>query len=81
MTDDAVRTALDALAAETIGWEGPLPDGDLSEHLDSMNRLALVVAIEDHFAIAFDVEDDDGARTIADVVAIVQRKLAEDGRG
>lgn len=87
MTDD-VRATLDRLAADTLGWQGPLPDGDLSEHLDSMDRLALVVAIEDHYAIAFDAEDDAEVRTVDDVVRLVRAKrddqaepAADDARG
>lgn len=73
MTDD-IRQTLDRLAAETISWEGPLPEGDLAEHLDSMDRLALVVAIEDHFEVSFEPEDEDGLRTLDDVIAVLRAK-------
>jgi len=73
---EAVRAAIAALAATELGLRGPLPDGDLSEALDSVQRLALVVAIEDHFRIAFEPEDDEGARTLDDVVRIVRARLA-----
>jgi len=76
MTGD-LRATLQALAAEHLSWDGPLPEGDLSEHLDSMQRLALVVAIEDHFQVAFDPEDDESARTLADVERLLRAKLAE----
>lgn len=79
MTDD-LRSTLHRLAADHLDWQGPLPEGDLAEHMDSMQRLALVVAIEDHFSIAFEPEDDESARTIADVEALVRAKLAEAGR-
>jgi acyl carrier protein len=49
---------------------------NLSEHLDSLQVLQLVVAIEDHFRICFEPEDDDTAVTLRDVVAIVERRLA-----
>ena len=48
---------------------------DLSEHLDSVQRLTLVVGIEDHFQICFEPEDDEQATTMRDVVHIVQQRL------
>lgn len=76
MTDD-LRQTLHQLAREHLDWEGPLPEGDLAEHLDSMQRLGLVVAIEDHFRIAFEPEDDAQAHTLADVEAVIRQRLAE----
>lgn len=70
-----IRDQLQTLAADTLGWEGPLPDGDLAASLDSVDRLALVVAIEDHWELCFEPEDEDAARTIDDVVAVIRRKL------
>lgn len=76
---DPVREVLDALAADVLGWEGPLPEGDLGEHLDSMQRLALVVAVEDHFGIVFEPEDDEAARTVDDVVRLVHARRGAEG--
>lgn len=70
----AIRAHLDRLATEAVGWEGPLPEGDLAEHLDSLQRLALVVAIEDHFHITFEPDDEQTVRTVDDVVRLVERK-------
>lgn len=74
---DTLRETLQALAREHLSWEGPLPAGDLAQHMDSMQRLALVVAIEDHFQVAFDPEDDESARTLDDVERLLRAKLAE----
>ncbi len=49
---------------------------DLSEHLDSVQRLTLVVGIEDHFQICFEPEDDAQVTTLQDVTRIVQRRTA-----
>ncbi len=49
---------------------------ELASHLDSVQRLTLVVGIEDHFQICMDPEDDAQAVTLADVVHIVMRHLA-----
>ena len=42
---------------EKLKVDAPL-DGDLADHLDSIQRLTLVVAIEDHFEICFDESDE-----------------------
>lgn len=53
-----------------------LPAGDeLIARLDSVQRMSLVVAIEDHVEVGFSTEDDDRARTLVDVVSIVQEHL------
>jgi acyl carrier protein len=74
-TPEAIRAELTRLAIEQLGW-AELPDGELSERLDSMQRLALVVAIEDHFQIVFEPEDDAAVRTLDDVIARVHAHLA-----
>ena len=75
MTTAEVRAQIDQLAKTAVGALGPLPTGDLGAHLDSVQRLSLVVAIEDHFEICFDPEDEEGVQTLDDVVALVHGKL------
>lgn len=72
---DEVREQILAVVREELKIAGPLPEGDLSEVLDSIQRLALVVAIEDHFEICFDPEDDAAATTLDDVVRLVCQRL------
>ncbi len=78
-------TELRRQVLELAGRELSLTDGELariddtanlSEHLDSLQVLQLVVAIEDHFRICFDPEEDETAATLQEVVAIVGRHLA-----
>lgn len=71
----AVKGRIVELARQELRWQGDLPSGDLAEALDSVQRLQLVVAIEDEFKICFDPDDEDGARTLEDVVATVLRLL------
>jgi len=71
---EEIRSVLANIAKEELGFEGPLPSGDLSEHLDSIQRLSFVVAIEDHFEIAFEPEEDEQAKSIDDVIVIIQQK-------
>ncbi len=77
MSDPNLRAELDGVVRKCLQLQGPLPEGELSEHLDSMQLLSLVVAIEDHFEIAFEPEDEDEARTLDAVTAIVAAKRAQ----
>jgi acyl carrier protein len=74
MSRDEVYRQLITLGTAALD-RATLPDGPLDEHLDSVQRLTLVVAVEDHFGICFEPEDDEEARTLDDVVRIVQRHL------
>jgi acyl carrier protein len=70
MSEREIREVLEKLV------KVPLPDGELADSLDSMQRLSLVVAIEDHFEICFEPEDDEAVRTVDDVVAVIRGKLS-----
>lgn len=70
-----LATTLNEIARKTLSTDQPIPEGDLSEHLDSVERLALVVAIEDHFEIAFEPEDEEEVRTFQDMLTLVRTKL------
>jgi len=73
----ALREEIIALASRRLSVEGPLPEGDLSELLDSVQRLTLVIAIEDHYKICFEPEDDEGIISLDDVVRLVAARLEE----
>ena len=77
MTDDATFTRIHAelrqLAREVLGRELPPLDADLSEQFDSAELLGLVVAIEDHFEIAFD-EHDEQSKTLEAVIGVIVRR-------
>ena len=45
--------------------------------LDSLKQLTLVVELENHFRICFDAGDEEGLRTVGDIVTLVRRRLAE----
>lgn len=79
MSPHEVHTQLAALARAHLGGRA-LPAGPLDSELDSLQRLTLVVAIEDHFEICFAPEEDEQVRTVDDVVQVVLRHLgAADG--
>ena len=72
-----LRAEIIQLVREELRLTGDLPEGDLAESLDSVQRLQLVVAIEDHYEIAFDEEDDESVHTLDDVVKLVAARLEE----
>ena len=47
--------------------------GDLS--LDSIQRLTLVVELENHFRICFDPGEAEGVSTLGDVVRLIRQQL------
>ncbi|MGC6494517.1 MAG: phosphopantetheine-binding protein [Myxococcota bacterium] len=77
MTDDAMFTRIHAeltqLAQEVLGRDLPPLDADLTEQFDSAELLGLVVAIEDHFEIAFD-EQDEQSKTLEAVIGVIVRR-------
>ena len=79
MTPEAIRRDIETIAQKELRTDEPLGGGVvLAEHLDSIRRRSLVVAIEDHFEICFEPEDDEAAVTLDDVVRIVTERLAAD---
>jgi acyl carrier protein len=73
-TPETLREELVRIGREQLGWTAA-PEGDLADALDSVDRLALVVAIEDRFAVAFDPEDDARIHTLDDVITLVLDRL------
>lgn len=74
MTDSEIREALARLGRGVQIAE--LPQGELASSLDSVQRLSLVVAIEDHFRVVFSPEDEERIRTVDELVAAIGQKLA-----
>lgn len=60
--------------AEAIG-----PETDLFAELqlDSVQRMTLVVELENHFEICFDAGDEEGIRSVADVAERIEARLRE----
>jgi acyl carrier protein len=76
-TNDQLREEIIQLAIQKCALENVLPDGDLSEILDSVQRLTLIVAIEDHYKICFEPDDDEAVLTLNDVVRLVAARLED----
>ena len=74
MTKEDIRNTLTKLAKEELSWEN-LPSGSFSQTLDSIQRMSLVVAIEDHFLICFEPEDEEVIDTVDTLVNMIFKKL------
>ena len=77
MNAETIQQALEQLAKEELGLATGLQAGDLADQLDSVARLTLVVAIEDHFQICFEPEDEEQIHTMKELVALIETKLAK----
>ena len=73
----SIRETLNDLVLRELHLGRALTDGDLTSQLDSMQRLTLVVAIEDHYQICFEPEEDETVDTIDEVIALIAMKLDE----
>ncbi len=76
---EEIKQRIALLAKEELDWKKEIPSGDLSKELDSMQLLSLVVAIEDHFEICFEPEEDQNVKTLDEVAELVQSKLVHHG--
>ena len=77
MTKESIQKELLRLAKEELSWDS-LPTGSLSKELDSIQRMTLVVAIEDHFLICFEPEEDQLIDTIPTLVHMIFSKLGKE---
>ena len=62
------------LAISELGWNASIPEGSLSDKLDSMQLLSLTVAIEDHYEICFEPEEEEQVDTFDDLIALIAKK-------
>ena len=71
---DIIANTVKNIAQDILGVT-EIPTGSIREALDSMNRLALMVEIEDHFLIAFEPEEEDAIESFEDLVQCIALKL------
>ena len=74
MNHAQIRADLAAIARDKLGADID-GEGDLADRLDSVQRLTLVVAVEDHFEICFDPEDEERIVSVDDIVRVIDGKL------
>ncbi len=77
MKPEQVREAVLAILLDEVKWEGPVPRGPLDRHLDSLQRMSLIVAIEDRFHICFEPEDEETIVDFEDLVRTIASKTVE----
>lgn len=69
----SIRKKLEQIVSEELDWTNGIPSGSLSNELDSVQRLSLIVAIEDTFKICFDPEDEETIDSIDDLCNCIKR--------
>lgn len=73
-----LRLRILEIARSELALDQPIDEAqDLSLQLDSVQRLTLVVALEDAFEICFDPEEDEEIRSLEQVIDLVARKVAD----
>jgi acyl carrier protein len=81
LDDAALRAEVLEVARRALGLSdeqlaGLTPTAELGSRLDSLQRLSLVVALEDHFGLCFEPEDDEQARTLDEVLRVLRARAA-----
>ncbi|HEY2774398.1 MAG TPA: acyl carrier protein [Candidatus Binatia bacterium] len=77
MNPERVREEVEKILRDELRWQGTVPDGGLDVHFDSLQRMSLVVAIEDHFHICFEPEDEESIRDFDDLLRSIVEKTGE----
>ena len=77
MSPDKIREELTTLIRTQLKYDGNLEEGELAEQPDSIQRLTLVIAIEDHFKICFDPDDEQQIHGLNDLIRQIAQKVAQ----
>ena len=80
MTDTEVRAQVMELARRQLRRELAAGDEELADQLDSLQRLSLAVAVEDHFHICLPEDSEAEIRSLPDLVRAICGEL-ERGAG
>jgi acyl carrier protein len=78
MNDILILEGIAEVVRQRLDWKGPLTmDMRLVEdlRLDSVRLLTLAAEVENRFRVLLDEADEAGIQTVADLVALVRRKL------
>jgi acyl carrier protein len=70
MTENDIRQAIAEVVKSELKIEPPVPTDQLAEHLDSLQRLTLIVALEDRLRVKLDFDATE-VRTLDDLVRMV----------
>jgi acyl carrier protein len=78
MNETMILEGIAEVVRQRLDWKGPLTmDMRLVEdlRLDSVRLLTLAAEVENRFRVLLDEADEAGIQTVADLVAVVRRKL------
>jgi acyl carrier protein len=81
MTEHQILEAIRSVLREHLQIVSPVKrETDLFRDLalDSLKQLTFIVELENRFRICFDEGDEEGLRTIGDVVGLVARRLEDE---
>jgi acyl carrier protein len=75
-----VAAEIARIVREELDYQGPAPapDEPLSDRLDSLHLLSLVVAVEDRFHVVLTDDDAASARSLADLARLVADRAPAD---
>ena len=85
-TKALILQELTKLAKEQLHWDEETlskanSGADLADYLDSMKRLSLVIAIEDHWQICLEPEHEESVRTLNDLLEVISKLLEQPPQG
>ncbi|MES1245950.1 MAG: acyl carrier protein [Acidobacteriota bacterium] len=78
MNETMILEGIAEVVRQRLDWQGPLTmEMRLIEdlRLDSVRLLTLAAEVENRFRVFLDEADEAGIQTVADLVAVVRRKL------
>lgn len=78
MSDAEILDGITAVARQHLRYEGPVaPDTRIVDamQLDSVRLVTLLVEVEDRFGITIEEGDEAEILTIADLVAVIRRRI------
>ena len=75
-----VRQAITDQAGYTHAEIADENDLELDIRLDALDRVELVMAVEEQFEICISEDESDGVRTVGDMIGLVESKLTEKGQ-
>ncbi|KYG64733.1 acyl carrier protein [Bdellovibrio bacteriovorus] len=60
--DESIKISEKTTAADVVGW-------------DSLNHVALISEVENHFNVQFDIDDIVSMKNVGDMVALIQKNV------
>ena len=72
---ESIQKTIQLLVQQELGWTQEIPKENLSGYLDSIQRLNLLVCIEDHYRIAFEEDEDHSIDSLEQLIGLIQHKL------